>query len=308
MFAPDSVWNAPLGPNTPLDPSSERRTRALGAEIRREIKEGTGPWISDLEYSTPVYVVSRYQPRVRVELETGEWGDPLRDALEEGVPIPPGARPSKGTDGHLTIHQPSTGMLWEFWRARREGGRWRASWGGVMPNTAQNPGFYHGENWNWGSTASSLPVAAGTILIEELRRGRIDHALAVSLPEPCQGVFAWPAQRTDGGSAEGDCIPEGARLRIDPGIDLERIPMAPVERTIARAAQRYGMIVRDRTGHAVGLSAETPQRPDDDDLYRSPWPLYGGLAPWEFLRERFPWQHLQLVDMQLCRRSPCVRD
>ena len=53
------------------------------------------------------------------------------------------------------------------------------------------------------------------MLLDELKAGRIDHALAINLPAPRAGVFAWPAQRTDG-TGPPTALPEGARLRLDP--------------------------------------------------------------------------------------------
>ena len=34
------------------------------------------------------------------------------------------------------------------------------------------------------------------------------------------GVFSWPAQRTDGLLDSPDAIPEGARFRLDPNLDI----------------------------------------------------------------------------------------
>jgi hypothetical protein len=314
LFAPDSVWNAPLSDHAPLDPSSVARTVALLAEARAEVANGTGPWISETSYSTPIYTVPRRQRRVPVTIDAGTWASSLKGALAEGVPIPPNARPAVGTDRHLTIYQPSTDTLWEFWHAIKLRDGWHASWGGAMRNVSKSPGYYTSsswpglkgdEGWNWGSTATSLPVAAGTIRIAELRRGSIDHALAVDLPNACAKVFAWPAQRTDGTATGRDCIPEGAQLRIDPALDLSRLNLPPITLMLARAAQRYGMIVRDKTLHAIGFFAEDPA-PTGTNPFVGPTGLYGGLRPWNFL-PRFPWGHLQLLKMKTCSAAPCVK-
>jgi len=90
LFASTSVWNAPVG-HSAVDRSSKRRMGALVTEVRREIRSGTGPWISDVEASTPFYVVPRHARRVFVKLDTGSWGAQLQEALARGVPIPLGA-------------------------------------------------------------------------------------------------------------------------------------------------------------------------------------------------------------------------
>jgi hypothetical protein len=132
--------------------------------------------------------------------------------------------------------------------------------------------------------------------IDELRRGRIDHALALALPFPRAGVYAWPAQRSDGTDPSPRAIPEGARLRIDPRLDLARLELPRQTRMMAEAAQRYGMIVRDRTGHAIAFYGEDPA-PTGNDPYPA---LYDQQFPNELLAQ-FPWDHVQLLEMHLHR-------
>jgi hypothetical protein len=313
LFAANSVWNAPLEASASLDPTSSRRMAAFRAEVASEVSHATGPWISETSYSTPVYTVSAHQPRVGVKLDTGPWGAALQTVLSQGVPIPGNARPAKGTDGHLTIWQPSTDTLWEFWKAVKRPDGWHASWGGAMRNVSLSPGYYtdqswaglaRSQGWHWGSTATSLPVVAGTVRIDELRRGRIDHALALDIPNACTRRFSWPAQRTDGSDTSRDCLPEGAHLRLDPDLDLSKRNLPRITRILAGAAQRYGLIVRDRTNHAVGFFAEDPT-PTGSDPYTGPNGFYGGLRPWQFLPQ-FPWADLQLLKMTLCERAPCL--
>src|SRR5215208_2909629 len=78
-------------------------------------------------------------------------------------------------------------------------GEWHASWGGRMRGVSTHPGFYRRvinaagtvvEDANWGSTASSLPMAGGMVTLEDLRAGRIDHALQLLLPLPKAGVWS----------------------------------------------------------------------------------------------------------------------
>lgn len=313
LFAPDSVWNASLSNSAPLDPSSVARMAAFDAEIQNEITVGIGPWIDEVRYSTPLYRVAPDQPRVPVKLDTGAWGAPLQAALAQGVPIPDDAQPAAGTDGQLTIYQPSSDTLWELYQASRMADGWHATWGGVMQQASKSPGYYTGsswpgltgiQGWNWGSTATSLPVIGGTIMIDELQRGHIDHALAMNIPNPCAGVFSWPAQRSDGSMTADDCLPEGAHLRLDPALDLSTLNLPPITRMLAEAAQRYGIIVRDKTGHATGFYAEDPS-PTGSNPYIGPDGLFDGLPPWKFL-PKFPWGHLELLRMTLCSRAPCL--
>jgi len=62
-------------------------------------------------------------------------------------------------------------------------------------------------------------------------------------------------------------------------------------RMLARAAQRYGMVVRDSAG-AVAFYGEDPT-PTGNDPWASVW---GGRWPNQVLRGEFPWTSLQVVD------------
>jgi hypothetical protein len=151
-------------------------------------------------------------------------------------------------------------------------------------------------------------VIGGTILLEELARGRIDHALAMVIPETRANVFSWPAQNTDGLLDSPDAIPEGARFRLDPDLDISALNLPPLVRMMAEAAQRYGMVVRDKTGagNTIAFKVEDTSllgaadpfwaagRPRSDGYLQGLWPRQ--------LMARFPWQHLQLLQMNLCSK------
>jgi hypothetical protein len=320
LFASDSVWNLPQKRNRPgLDPSSGERVRALSGliEYRKRLPQFLGggyPGLGADTYSTPIYRVARSTRRVPVTVHTDPHKRGFIGVAAAGVPIPPGATPAAGTDGHMTIYQPSTDTLWEFWRAVRQPDGWHASWGGAIRHVSRSPGYYSpnawpdlpkGEGWNWGSTATSLPVAGGTVTTQELRKGHIPHALAMAVPLPCKDVFSWPAQRDDGVSTASDCLPEGARLRLDPAVDVDALNLHPVARTLARAAQEYGIIVRDQTRVSAQFYLESPQ-PAQPSPYTGPGGLFAGAGPWQVL-EGFPWDRLQLLPLSLCRSAPCHR-
>jgi hypothetical protein len=303
LFARDSVWNRTVPATAPLDPSSLGMVQELAAEVARERAAGIGPWIS-VNGTTTLYRVPNGQPRVRVRLDdTSIRGGRALQRAFRAVPIPREARPASGPDAHMTIWQPGTKRLWELYRARRESG-WRARWGGAIRRVSKSPGYYTGSAWrgatsNWGATATSLPVIAGTILREDLKKRRIRHALALNVPAARPGVFAWPAQRTDGNGLP-TALPEGAQLRLDPTVDVEALNLPKLTEMIALAAQRHGLVVRDQTGHALSLFLQNPV-PRRRDPYRK-W--FKGRTPQELL-ESFPWDRLQVLQMHLCTQPPC---
>jgi hypothetical protein len=273
--------------------------------VRQNLADRTGPWIQTNDSSTPLYVVGPDQPTVRVELHTGWWGASLQRAFEK-VPIPPRAKPASGPDAHMTVWQPSKDRLWEFFKARKVNGAWQANFGGAIARVSEFPGFYSDKSWRglsksyWGATATSLPVIAGTMRLDELRAGVIPHALAMNVPFARPKVHSWPAQRTDGTSSDPTAVPEGARFRLDPRLNIDALHLPRLTKMMAVAAQRYGIIVRDQTAHAVAFFGEDPT-PTGTNPYAGANGYFEDQHPNELLRD-FPWEHLQLLRMDLRTR------
>ncbi len=326
LFAPNSVWNKPLSNNVLLDPASARLVAHLASEAKAEGRAGTGPFVQTSSYTTPIYVVGRFQRAVKVAIDTDQnpiWVSSLQGASDQ-VPIPPRARPAAGTDSQLTIYQPSTNRLWEYWELRHERSGWHARWGGAINDVSNSPGYYTPSAWSealsvWGASATSLPLVAGTMTLAELRSGHIDHALAISLPYPRAGAFTWPAQRSDGTGSTAE-LPEGAHLRLNPHLDIPAMHLPKIVEMIALAAQRYGIIVRDQTHADIGFFAEDPwpysaggRIPDPYyGVFRDangapttaghgvpdPHALFDGMWPSTFFTY-FPWRSLELLKMTL---------
>lgn len=279
LFAPSSVWNTQISDPVPLAVNSA----ALVADLQRQVTS-YGAWINTRQFSTPVYTVPANQPTIRVTLDTGM---PSLQQDFAAVPLPANAVPAQGSDAHLTVWQPSTDTLWEFWLMRKATDGWHARWGGKMTGVSGNPGYLVAP---FGATATSLPLLGGLMRISELQAGSIDHALALAIPESLKGQFVWPAQRTDGASTQPNAIPEGTRLRIDPNLDVTKLGLSSLGLSMAKAAQRYGIIVRDHSG-AVSFYGEDPTPLGGTNPYVA---LYHGKYPDQVLA-KFPWSSLQVV-------------
>jgi hypothetical protein len=218
--------------------------------------------------------------------------DPLETAFAS-VPIPASAQPADGADRHLVVWQPGTDTMWEFFGLQRRDDGWHARWGGKISGVSTHPGIFPAPE---GATATGLPLLGGMMRLDELRRGRIDHAIDISLVRTKATIFSSPATRTDGWLATWYAIPEGARFRLDPALDISTLALPPMTRMIAEAAQRYGIVVRDRGG-AVTFFGEDPA-PTGTNPYYGPTGFYGGRDPAQLL-SRFPWSRLQLLRMDL---------
>jgi hypothetical protein len=298
-FAPDSFWNTPVAPNARLSPYQGALLRELGRQLRKST-----PWINTTDHSTPVYTVGPKQRRVRVFIDTPSALYTGKAAAEvvrrrlSSVPIPPNAHGAVGVNHHLVIWQPSKDTIWELWNAHRvprdpcpwdtcnlHG--WHAAWGTRIKHASTSRGI---DSVPTTATASGLPVLGGLIRLNEWRSGLVDHALAMAIPDIQRGKYVWPATRSDGEYRGPNAIPMGTRLRIDPAVDVENLPMSPAGKTIARAAQRYGIVIRDHADGAIVFYGEDPA-----PTGLNPYPaLFSGQSPNEVLKG-FPWDRLQVL-------------
>jgi hypothetical protein len=300
FFSSTSFWNQPLAANAELDPASAALTAAFDTEVVHGYATGTAPWIDTTSYSVPIYTVPAGQPTVPVQLLSSSPA-PALQAAWSAVPIPETALPAAGTDAALVVWQPSSDRLWEFWRLGHSQSGWQAAWGGAMQSVSSNPGVYDSSAWTgakpwWGSSASSLSIAGGLITFEDLEHGSIEHALAIALPNIRAGVFASPAQRSDGTSPSQLSLPEGAHLRLDPNLNLASLNLPPLTLMIAQAAQRYGIFVRDRA-RVAHFFAQDPISTGTEP-YGGKAGFFEGRSPSQLLAS-FPWSHLQVLRMEL---------
>lgn len=301
IFAPTSFWYTPIPVNVPLHPNSA----SFVVEFLRQKKAHYGSvGINTTAYASPVYVVDAKTPTVRVT----EWdcmgkgySDPRLAEQWSAVPIPPYAEPADGNDAEMTVYQPSTDTIWEFWQARKAGGQWQACWGGRMQNASKNRGIWPHP---YGTTATGLPLLGGQITAEELQRGEIQHVMGIVLVDlASSNVFSWPASRSDGDNPKDapNRIPEGLRLRLDPTVDVDALKIHPVGRIIAKAAQKYGFVVWDKGGGIV-LRAQNPksytQRGQAD-----PYPALFKDTPSYAILDGVPWDRLQFLPMDYGKPS-----
>ena len=292
-FARDSFWYQPVPRDVPLNPNSP----AYVQDFLRQLALFRGSvGINTTAYSSPIYIAGNdARPTAVTPWDCHRNGHLDRRLAEqwESVPIPTYAEPADGTDAEMTIYQPSTDTMWEFWRARKDDGQWQACWGGRMDSVSSNPGIWAP---HYGTTATGLPFAGGEITAGELQRGSIRHVIGISLVDAeTWRVFSWPANRSDGYNPHSDAnrIPEGQRFRLDPAVDIDALPIHPVAKTIAKAAQTYGFVVWDKAG-GISIRAENPK---DFTLRGQPNPylaLWNGTPTYKIL-SGIPWDRLQFL-------------
>ncbi len=182
---------------------------------------------------------------------------PTPETLPLRIHLPPDARPSGNTDGHLVIAQPD-GSVFEAYAATilSDGTIVALSYNLTDPGGS-------GDGAQNGVTASMIPVYAGLLRRDDISRGRIDHALKIVVPASLLAPrCVYPAFAFDRGALREDppyagSLPMGARLALPMHLDLESLGLSTrFGRMVADAAQRHGLIVVDRGGAGVTLIAE----------------------------------------------------
>jgi hypothetical protein len=297
-LADTSVWNAPVADDAALDDQDDR----IVAHLAQQAKSSAT--VATTEYGVTIYRVPADQPTRKVTV-TSTGADLLQQAFN-AVPLPADAHGSAGTDGAAVVVQPSTDTAWEFWRLKRntDTGRFTAGWGGRLLHLSTHRGYYRDvredgdlvERWFWGPPATKFAKLGGVVTVDEWLAGRIDHAVAIAVPKTRAGVFAFPAQATDGKSSSKDAVPEGAHFRLDPKVDVDALDVPPATKMLALAAQRYGLIVDNQAGTGVSFVSEDPSTLDGPNPY--PDRIFGGVKPY-LIAKAFPWSRLQLLRMDL---------
>ena len=194
-----------------------------------------------------------------------------------------------------------------------------AAHGGVTQNVEKDRGFASPQQWvgnpsdpiftarkaawNMNVTATGMNVTAGVVTPEDVANADIDHMVGLAVPDALAGKFLWPAQRYDGGLTETATrkpLPEGATLRIPASFDLEAWLTAhnspPLVKYVARAAQKYGIFVRDRTWSSWSFYGQ--QVPDGQTNPYSA--AMDGQTYFEAFTSKFPWAELKVLDRPMC--------
>ena len=95
-----------------------------------------------------------------------------------------------------------------------------------------------------------------------MRRGRIDHALRVTVRRS-RRAYAYPARHFASDDPDPSLPRMGERLRLKASVDIARLPRQA--RVVARAFKEYGLIVADNGSDWFVGGAPHP-RWDNDQL------------------------------------------
>jgi hypothetical protein len=236
VFSSASPYNTPIPPSPVLDANSNAMISQLVA--------GGAPQAMLHEYGNPVIEPPPGTTGVHVRVEN-RWAG----FYEGNVPIPKGAGPSQGSDASLIVLDRTNNVGWDFWRLKWTGSEWVAGYCSKFPLT----GTGAPPEVNCGACGAGVPLICGMIRAAEVKAGVIDHAIDIATSFSATG-FRWPATKSDGHGNYPPALPEGARLQLDPAVDLSTLSTAL--RTIGKAAQTYGVLVKNTTSPNMAMGFE----------------------------------------------------
>jgi len=257
VFPKSSHWNQRVD-DLPVLPGSDRMVRAIGADDTMHADFGSGRY-EGARIGIPFVTVGRSQPRVPVQFEYEDESDPGPYPIPRDVPIE-GGRGSDG-DRHVIVVDRRRCRLYELFAAypRAGGDRWTAGSGAIwrLRSNRMRPA-------GWTSAdAAGLPILPGLARWNEVKRGRINHALRFTVPET-RRQYIYPARHFASDSNDPDLPAMGQRFRLKANYRIGGFPRQA--RVVLKALKRYGMIVADN-GSAWYVTGAPNRHWDNDALH-----------------------------------------
>lgn len=259
FFSDESFWNQPITENPEIDPQSDKWIAYLELE----------PTVDHFDFNNklwtiPVYEVDSLTPsytiqKIKLSQKEKDYRLSKRDYYGFGkgfgsnVPIPDHATPDPEQDAHFAVVDRQRNLAWDMWGLKKKAdGNWESFTGmqykldgdGTFSITDYS-GIINDESvhFHGPSRAAGVPTIAGLIMYDEIKSGEIKHKLSFASRFAGYKEFVYPASWTDGLYEEG--IPEGAVLQLDPDLDLSKFDLLPGEFIVAKALQKYGMVLVD---------------------------------------------------------------
>jgi hypothetical protein len=257
LFPADNPWNQRVD-QAPVRADSDAMIRSIGVDEGMHADFGSGRY-QGRPIGIPYTTVSKRQHRVRVKFDYADESDRGPYPIPRNAPIE-GGRSADG-DRHVIVVDRDRCKLYELFAAYPQGGgrSWKAGSGAIwsLKSNKLRP-----EGWT-SADAAGLPILPGLARYEEVRRGRIDHALRFTVSRS-RNAFVYPARHFASDLTGADLPAMGQRLRLKASFDVSRYPRQ--SRIVLQALKEYGMLVADN-GSDWYLSGAPSSGWDNDDLH-----------------------------------------
>ena len=237
VFPASNPWNRRVD-RLSVAEDSDAIVASIGLDDHVHADFGSGLWNGG-PIGIPITVVSR-QTRTRgvpVRFEYADESDPGPYPIPANVKFE-GGRHSDG-DRHAIIVDRDRCRLYELFALYPASkGVWRAGSGAIW-NLRSNR--LRPAGWT-SADAAGLPIFPGLARYDEVARGRIDHALRVTVRRT-RRAYVYPARHYASDATDRTLPPMGLRLRLKASFDTRPFPRQA--RIVLEALKRYGMFVSD---------------------------------------------------------------
>ena len=198
-----------------------------------------GPGGGSSPYGIPWQLVAPRTSFVHVHFLYADESDRGPYPFAVSTPIEGGA--SSSGDRHALMVDPRTCRLYELYDAHyRPGGASTAGSGAIWSLRSNR---LRPAGWT-SADAAGLPIFPGLVNYDEVRSGRIDHAIRFTA-DVTSTRFIWPARHEAGSTSSPSEPPMGARFRLRAGFHLPARSCFRACQVVIRAMKTYGLILAD---------------------------------------------------------------
>jgi hypothetical protein len=253
LLPSDNAWNTRVD-TAPVDPDSDALISAIAGSLHPDF----GADLDGAPFGIPYVVVKGSQQKVKVTFDYADESDPGPYPIPRNAPIEGG--PESDGDRHVLVLDRKHWKLYELWDAHPVAGgkSWRAGSGAIF-NLKSNK--LRPAGWT-SADAAGLPVLPGLVRYDEVKAGRIAHALRFTVARTRRAYVA-PATHWASTSTDPGLPPMGMRVRLKADFDISGYPRDA--RVILKAMRTYGMLLADN-GQNWFVSGTPDPRWDDEVL------------------------------------------
>jgi hypothetical protein len=162
-------------------------------------------------------------------------------------------------DRHVLVVDPTRGLVYEYWQARKTPQGWQASNEATfdLKTNALRP-----DGWTSGD-AAGLPIFPLTVRYDDVASGEVPHAIRFTVHHT-QAARVYPATHQASNKKDENLPRMGERFRLKADVDISAF--SPHAQAIAKGLKKYGMINADNGGDWRISVAPDPRIKGLDDL------------------------------------------
>ena len=247
VFPPDNPWNLPVD-HWPVAKNSDAMIESIGVD--KPLRGNTDmafvlvpPTQKKIDVKIAEYSAESDAGPFPVPDNTPIEGWPAgfsRDPSTKNLTLDEVQRgkPSLDADRHGIIVDPFNRKLYEFYRLTKTNQGWTAEQASLFDLSSNR---LRPDGWT-SSDAAGLPIFPAIVRYDELKRGKIEHALRVTFKNT-RRAYVYPATHFASRKTDENLPRMGERFRLRKNFDTSKF--SSEVRIILEALKRYGMLCAD---------------------------------------------------------------